>query len=282
MAMGTSNKSDNNKGRVWLSKADEGFETPVKKLLQSSHLESALKKQKKILIKPNLVNTSKPPVTTPVQLVGAIVDCLRSLAPHAEILVGDGTGSLDYDTDHVFKELGYRGMAIEKDVRLVDLNLEPAVRLEKRELKRWPQMHIPQIVMESYLISVPVLKAHTLAGVTLTMKNMVGICPPSHYCQGGHWKKSSFHHGIDEALADLNRYRHADFSIIDATIGMSESHLWGHTCDPPPGLLIAGYDPLAVDAFGCKTLNIDWRHVGHIAMVNGELGIAEPLQVLEV
>ena len=112
------------------------------------------------------------------------------------------------------------------------------------------------------------------------MKNMMGACPPERYCKGGHWKKSSFHSGIQEAVLDLNRYRTPDFTLIDATVGLSGYHLGGPVCDPPPNLLIASFDPVAADAFGAGVLGRDWKAIGHIAGADGELGRAAPLKVV--
>ena len=50
----------------------------------------------------------------------------------------------------------------------------------------------------SYFSSV--LKAHSLAGVTPTMKNMMGLPPPAHYQQGGYWKKASFDETIQKVF----------------------------------------------------------------------------------
>ena len=266
-------------GRVLTVRKGRGWKECVPTLLAGSGLAEALSVQKRVLIKPNLVEALKPPITTPVGLIEAIIDFIAPAG--IEIVIGDGTGSLDYDTFHAFDELGYGELSERTGVQLVDLNEEPLVRLRRPELKRWPELHLPRIVMESFLISVPVLKAHTLAGVTLTMKNMVGTAPPSKYQQGGHWKKSAFHTNISEAIADLNRYRSPDFTVLDATIGMAEAHLWGATCDPEPRLIAAGFDPVAIDAFGASLLKRDWQDIGHIRSTDGELGSAGPLQVVE-
>ena len=271
----------NKKGIVYTRRFSGDWNESVPKLLDSAGMAGEIKGHKRVLIKPNLVEALHPPITTPVELIEGIVAYIQKKSPNTEIIVGDGTGSLDYDTWHVFDKLGYSDMAERKGIKLSDLNEEPYVELSNPELKRWPKMHIPKIAMESYLISVPVLKAHSLAVVTLSMKNLMGVCPPEHYCKGGHWKKSSFHQGMQEAILDLNRYRKPDFSIIDATVGMAEYHLGGPTCDPPPNLLIAGYDPVAVDAYGCGVLGKKWQDVEHIRMADGELGRAEALNVVE-
>jgi uncharacterized protein (DUF362 family) len=114
------------------------------------------------------------------------------------------------------------------------------------------------------------------------MKNMMGCVPPAHYREGNSWGKSSFHRGIQEAVFDLNRYRTPDFTLLDATIGMAEAHLWGPHCEPPVGRLAAAYDPVAIDSYGAMLLNRDWRTIGHIEMAHEILGCASPLEVVEL
>lgn len=254
----------------------------VRRLLDTAGFAGLLAGKRKILIKPNLVEAIKPPVTTPVALVEAVVDYIQEKSPQARIMIGEGTGATEYDTWHPFRDLGYVDLAQKKGVELIDLNEAPLVKRANNKCFRWPEMYLPEIVYESFLVSVPVLKAHTLAGVTLTMKNMMGMAPPAYYQQGGHWKKASFHEGIQEAVLDLNRYRTPDFTILDATVGMQKAHLWGPTCSPPPNKLAASSDPVAIDAYGTELLCRNWRDIGHIRMANGELGIAAPLAVIDV
>ncbi len=234
-----------------------------------------------ILIKPNLVEALAPPITTPVGLIESLVIYLKEKTD-SRIIIGEGSGAMNYETWHSFQEMGYTDLARSLDIELVDLNEEELVHIRKNECRRWPEMHLPRLAMESFLISVPVLKAHSLAGVTLTLKNMMGLAPPSHYRQGSSWKKSAFHKGIQDAVADLNRYRTPDFTLLDATVGMSQAHLWGPTCEPPVNRLAAGRDPVAIDSYGTGLLKRDWKNIGHIRSLNGELGKAEPLNVVQV
>ncbi|MDF1614808.1 DUF362 domain-containing protein [Desulfurivibrio dismutans] len=251
-------------------------------MLTRAGLASVAGRHKRIVLKPNLVEAALPPITTPVELTAAVVDFLRSAVPQAEIIIAEGCGSKTYDTDHCFARLGYHELAAAKGVELVDLNRQPTIRLTLPDCRRWPEMHLPALLFESFLVSLPVLKVHTLAKVTLTLKNMMGAAPPCHYQQGGHWKKAAFHHDIQAAVADLNRYRSPDFTLLDATVGLAQSHLGGPPCKPPPGLLAASFDPVALDAYGADLLNLDWREIDHIRELHGELGFAEPLTVVAV
>ena len=258
------------------------WQDSVYRLLDRAELIEKIGENRKVLIKPNVVENFKPPITTPVGLVEEIVKYLQEKNSGLKIIIGEGTGARDYDTFFPLRELGYVEMAERYGVELIDLNEAPLRSMQLPQCHRWPEMHLPEVLFESFLLSVPVLKAHSLASVTLTMKNMMGCAPPSHYQKGGHWKKASFHDNVQEAVLDLNRYRTPDFTVLDATVGMQEAHLWGPTCNPPHRKLAAGSDPIAIDVYGAGLLGRDWHQIDHLAKGHKELGIAEPLELITV
>lgn len=260
---------------------DSGEYQNIIPLLDAAGLARLLPADKPIIIKPNLVEVLPPPITTPAVLIDGLIAYLRGITDN-EILIGEGTAALTYDTYHAYAELGYTTVAEKHGVSLVDLNDEPSVYLRDQSRTRWPEMYLPEIAMNCFLLSVPVLKAHSLSQVTLTMKNMMGLAPPEHFQQGGGWKKSAFHLGIQDAVADLNRYRTPDFTLLDATVGMAQAHLWGPTCDPPVRRLAASVDPVAIDAYGCRLLGKNWREIGHIAQLDQELGRAADYRLVEL
>lgn len=271
----------NDRGLVYTCEFTDWRES-VFRLLAKAGLLAAIGGKRQVILKPNLVENFKPPITTPVHLVEAIVNYLQDQDLDLKIIIGEGTGSRDYDTFFPFRELGYLEMAGRNGIELIDLNEQPLRTMRRPECHRWPEMHLPEILFDSFLLSVPVLKAHSLASVTLTMKNMMGCAPPVHFQKGGHWKKAAFHDNVQDAVLDLNRYRTPDFTVLDATIGMQEAHLWGPTCNPPHRKLAASCDPVAIDAYGAELLGRDWRRIGHIAKAHRELGTAEPLELVEV
>ena len=268
-------------GTVYMAKFTDWQQ--VGPLLAMAGLGQALALARRVLIKPNLVADQPPPMTTPVALVSEIIKFVQQAQPGLEIIVGDGCGSLKYDTTHVFARQGYTAMATATGVTLLDLNVAMPLRhLINPNCRRWPEMYLPELLFDSFIISAPVLKAHSMAGVTLTMKNMMGAAPPVHYQQNGHWKKASFHENVQEAVFDLNQYRTPDFTLLDATVGMAEAHLWGPVCQPPIKRLLAGFDPVAIDACGAGLLGLDWRQIDHIRLAHGLLGQAEPLAIREL
>ncbi len=239
------------------------YETSVADAFDRIRADTALADQDAVLIKPNLVTADSFPVTTSPRCCGAIIDYVRACNPRAQIVIAEGTGDPAYDGMQIFEALGYTRLAAEKNIRLIDLNEEEVVRLENRSCKRFPEFHMPEIALSHFIVSVPVLKAHTLCGFTGTMKNMMGFAPPAHYSGSG-WNKAAFHKNLQAAIIDLNRYRHADLTLMDASVGMPESHLGGRRCDPPVGKLLAGDDPVEADRASAGRLGLDWQKIGHL------------------
>jgi uncharacterized protein (DUF362 family) len=242
----------------------ESFAKSIPLALDALGAGEALARQERVLIKPNLVNDAPPPVTTPVACVAALVDYVRAYTK-ADIVIAEGAGDADKETPTIFEALGYADLARRKGLELVDLNTAPTTRLTRDDCRTWPEMHLPSIALDHYLVSVPVLKAHSLAEVTGAMKNMMGLLPQRYYQQGGRWKKSAFHACMHPSIVELCRYRPPDLSVMDASIGLAEYHLGGPQCEPPLGRILAGFDARQVDRAGAALLGLDWRTIGHLA-----------------
>jgi uncharacterized protein (DUF362 family) len=250
------------------------YEETIPVLLQAIGAPEILARQSCILIKPNLVNASPPPVTLPVAACEALVAACRRWS-RARVIVAEGSGDRHLSTGEIFHILGYDRLVSRYGVELVDLNEAELVELCHPQGKVFPSFMMPRLVMDSFVISAAVLKAHSLADVTLSMKNMIGVAPPAYYQRGGHWKKSAFHARMHDSIFELNRYRKPDLAFIDASIGLAEYHLGGPTCEPPVNGLLAGFDPVAVDAAGARLLGFPWQRVEHIRLADGVLGCAD-------
>jgi uncharacterized protein (DUF362 family) len=173
--------------------------------LETSGLGKMLDGNQTVLIKPNLVENLAPPITTPVGMVEKVAEYLLDYLPPSKVLIGEGCGATDYDTHHAFTQLGYTELAEKLHIRLIDLNQEKLCRKTNPDCSRWPEIYLPELLDTVFLLSMPQLKAHSLSGVTLTMKNMMGCAPPCHYRKGGAWNKAAFHTNLQEAIFDLNR-----------------------------------------------------------------------------
>ena len=162
------------------------YDHSVNAALDDINAADTLCRQEKIILKPNIINASPPPVTTTVACTEAVLDYCRSVSD-VEIVIAEGCGGLD--TLDAFERLGYEDLSRRKDVNLIDLDREGTVLLKNRSFKYLPKFHMPECLIDGFLISIPVLKAHSMADVTLSLKNMVGVAPARHY-QASSYRKS--------------------------------------------------------------------------------------------
>ncbi len=240
------------------------YATSVQQCMQAGGMAQRLTDGRPVMLKPNLINASPHPVTTPPAFCEAVIAYVRE---HTDvpIVLAEGCGDSALETMEVFARLGYETVARKLDVRLLDLNTAPLVRLTDPKCRKFPEMWLPEAVFDHVLISLPVLKAHSLCRLTGSLKNMMGLVPPEHYGGSyGSWKKAAFHQHLDEAIVELNRYRSPDFTVMDATIGLAQYHLGGAHCEPPLNRILAGSDARAVDREAAGLLGLDWRSVGHL------------------
>jgi len=219
---------------------------------------------KPVIIKPNLVEPSSPPTTTDVRVVEGVIRALRDNGID-DITVAEGSGT--GDTMDNFIQLGYSNLS----VKLIDLDREKIVTLPVKSHRVWNVISVPEILLDKFIISAPVLKEHSMCGVTISLKNMIGILPEKYY--SGYWvyKKSLVHkYDTDGCIADVINVIKPDWAVVDATIGMKGSHLSGTPCDPPVNLAYSSDDPLEADKFGCELLGRNWEDINYLKFINAD------------
>jgi uncharacterized protein (DUF362 family) len=254
-----------------------------------------------VLIKPNLVSAlpNGTGFTTDFRVVEAIagmaLDCGAKTILFAE---GSSTnlGVQNYNrdiTEKCFATGGYSDLAKKMGARLVDLNEagEEAggrERVRKVELKhglKWKSYWISKRFLDAdCVISAPVLKNHRYAGVTLSLKNYIGIAPGEIYqVPGVRVSKSGLDHsvsGLAKHIVDLVMIRPPDYTVIDALVGISSGDRAYPYLPGPKGrmrAILAGRDPVAADSAACMAMNYDPRTIGHLVYASAAgLGTSDP------
>lgn len=242
-----------------------GYEETVDQCLEAAGAARVIADGRPVMLKPNLVTAAPFPVTTAPMCCEAVIAFVRRHTD-APIVIAEGSGDANMETPEVFAKLGYRDLARRFSVDLLDLNRLPLRRLTNKACSVYQEMWLPEAVFDHILISLPVLKAHSLCRFTGSMKNMMGLLPPDHYAgRFGIWKKAAFHDRLDESIMDLNHYRSPDFTVMDATAGLSDYHLGGSRCEPPVNRILAGRDARAVDREAAALLGMNWVDIVHLA-----------------
>ena len=226
--------------------------------------------KEKVLIKPNLITNRPYPVTTSPKTVEYLVNYFKGKAKEIIIAEGSGRGG----TTKAFLDLGYFELAEKSGIKLVDLNVDDYEIRKNPDALKLKEFEFPLTLKNSFLISAAVLKRHSMAKVTLSLKNMMGASIG---------KKARFHFlGISKSIVDINLYKKPDLALIDG-IESSSHELGGEVTRH--NLMIFSEDPVAADAVGANILGLDPLSVPHIKLAEEKgLGTArlEEIEVEEI
>jgi uncharacterized protein (DUF362 family) len=251
------------------------YRTSVAKALDLIGAADGLPDGVLVIIKPNLTNAQGPPVTTNVAAAQALYEYCRAHCK-AEIAIGEGCG--EGTTERTFKANGYADLAEKYGLRLIDFNRENTVVVTNRDAMQWKQFHMPQIAREAFIVSLPVLKDHSFTTTTIAMKNMFGLAPAPFY--GGSWNKSKLHSpSTHKSVFDICLHKKPGLCVVDAAVALKGGHISGTPTNI--GLILAGFDPVAVDALAGGLLGHDPRRIEYLRLANGLLGSMEDIEILD-
>src|ERR1700687_3334209 len=226
-------------------------------------------KDKTVLLKPNLVGLDPLGVmNTHPAVIGAAKESFLRLGAR-KVFIGEGP-ALDRDTEAILESVKLRDFVSGVRESFVDLNVDDVERVElKTSASRLKELYLPKTVLGvDFLVSMPKLKTHHWAGVTLSLKNMFGIVPGS--CYG--WPKNVLHWaGIDRSILDISAAVRPDFAIVDGIMGMEGN---GPIQGTPKacGVLIFGDDPVAVDATCCRVMRLRPERIKYLVSAGTMLG----------
>ena len=236
-------------------------------------------RDKVVFLKPNLIAIDPLGITntSPAVIAAAREAFLRLGA--AQVLIGDGSG-IERDSQAILESMRFREYAGPLRNIFVDLNVDDVERVSlKTRASRLKELYLPRIVRHAdFLVSMPKLKTHHWAGVTLSLKNMFGAVPGA--CYG--WPKNVLHWaGIERSILDINAAIRSDFAIVDGIVGMEGNGPIQGTLKPA-GVLIVGDDPVAVDATCARVMGFKPEKIKHIIQASTLLGHIDATKIKQL
>jgi len=231
---------------------------------------------RRVLLKPNLVEYERDTViNTHPAVIGAAIEAFLKLGAK-EVKVGEGPGHRR-DTDGLLLASGLYPFLKDTKTQFVDLNLDDIRRVPlESDFMGIDSLYFADTVLEAdLLVSMPKLKTHHWAGMTLSMKNLFGIVPGMKYG----WPKNFLHwHGINESIVDINSTIRSHFSIVDGIVGMEGNGPIQGT-PKPVGVLVFGNDPVAVDATCARVVGLNPERVDYLMKASAFLGNLEATRI---
>src|SRR5262249_51482016 len=155
----------------------------------------------RVVLKPNMVEYHKDKVmNTDPRMIAAVIELCRSEGA-AEVIVADGPGHWR-NTEYLVTASGLGDVLRHYRVPFTDLNHDDYAQLPNMgRLTKLEHLYFAKtIATADVVISLPKLKTHHWAGVTLSLKNMFGALPG--ICYG--WPKNLLHwQGIENSIVDI-------------------------------------------------------------------------------
>lgn len=265
---------DKEKSRVGICKGRNISRVVRQAVDLAGGLEKLIPSGSRVLIKPNLsvalpANTG---VTTDPRVVKALIELVRE-AGAKEIMVGE-SAVVGFDAGAIFDALKVRSLFEKAGAKVVNLDQDQTVEIKIPKGEVLKKLKVCRTAYESdVIISVPKMKTHFQTGVTLSLKNMKGTVPDDskriiHRIGVPVRKREEY--GLDQAIVDLNTVISADLTVIDATIALEGFVPGPRLVGTPVRLdtIIAGIDPVAVDAVGCRVIGLNPLEVRHIRLAH--------------
>ena len=242
---------------------------------QIGGLSDIIRPGDRVAIKPNLTggtyhdtNRQHPAIESYIthpEIMRALVAAITD-AGAGEIVFVEGI----YDAAS-WTQWGYSSIAREFNCKLIDLNQpnDDGDYTQRSVGTNWlvyDQFTFNPILEEvDVFISYAKLKNHALAGITLSMKNLIGLVPVQFYrLIPGHNYRSGLHGPDRQAttrlpavIVDMNRARPIDLAIIDGIMTAESSEGPWNTGDYFPkaaNVLLAGKNPVATDTVGAAVM----------------------------
>ena len=249
-------------------------------------IEEVARDKQRIMLKPNLVSPD-PRCTTKPEVIRALAEMM--IKAGKDVSIGEGSaaapgfnadeegvhfstdpGILDPMQQYVFDQLGYTELAKSLGIPLINLHTGEMVEVDVPDAFVYNKIVVHKSLSEiDLLCSVPMMKTHVLARVSLGMKNLMGLYPGSAYCS----VRSCVHNASYERnspcvsfeVVDMVRACTPGLTVIDGSMSMEGN-------GPTDGeliktdLIIAGTNPLATDMVAAKIMGFHKNEVATLAM----------------
>jgi uncharacterized protein (DUF362 family) len=244
-------------GRIAISGAQGPRENLKRALGALGGIEAFVGRGEKVAIKPNCAWDRRPEqaANTDPELIGELAR-LCFAAGAASVVVLDNTC---HDAARSFERSGIAAAARAEGASVAHQNSTDTVPLDLggTTLGQWEVLR--PIAEADRLINVPIVKHHSLARVTLGMKNWFGAVVG---------RRPSLHQRLAQVSAELGAAFRATLTVVDATRVLVSGGPTGGSLEQvrSTDLVAVSTDPVAADAWGGSLLDAGVAELPHLAI----------------
>jgi uncharacterized protein (DUF362 family) len=212
-----------------------------------------------VVIKPNMAwdRTPEQAANTNPEVVATVVQlCYEAGAKKVKVF--DRTVN-DPRRCYVQSGIADAVRVLGAEVSYVDERKFKDIDIKGEAMKSWPLY--TDIFEADKVINIPVAKHHSLAKLTMSMKNWMGV-------MGG--SRRQIHQKLDESLVDLSMFIKPTLTILDAVRILTANGPQGGSLGDVKKLdtVIVGVDQVAVDSFGASLFGMKGSDLGYVKIAD--------------
>ena len=264
--------------RIKNDKVDAAIEEAIDLL---GGIRAVTRGKDRIMLKPNLV-AEGPGFTTKPEVIKTLARLMKDAGK--DVSIGEGSASaggfniiqgetfrtrnpktLDGMQQYVFDKLGYTELAKSMRIPLINLHSGEMVDVPISGGYAYDKISLHHSLTEiDTLCSVPMMKTHGLATVTLGMKNLIGLYPGTVYSSvragvHDHAAKAGSP-GVAYEIVDMVKANKVGLVVVDGSMAMEGNGPTSGTL-VKMGVIVAGTNPLATDMVAAKVMGFETSEV---------------------
>jgi uncharacterized protein (DUF362 family)/Pyruvate/2-oxoacid:ferredoxin oxidoreductase delta subunit len=240
-------------------------------------LERFVKKDQRVLIKPNLLSAKDPSraITTHPAVVRAVTELVQKLG--AVPILGDSPGGVDRGIRRVWENTKLSEVAEQTGAKLVAFESAGVYGKTTPEGKTY---YIARPVIDAdVIISLAKLKTHTLTLMTCGVKNMFGSIPGLR--KGEYHKEAPKPKDFASVVVDIFSLTKPHLTLVDAVVCMEGD---GPSSGDPKyaGLLLSSTDAVALDMVAAKIMGFKEGEIDTTSIAQGKDLGAKSFEQIEI
>jgi Uncharacterized conserved protein len=189
-------------------------------------------------------------VTSPWVIEG-VIQTLRDWTDALYVVESD---QVLEDIEKAYRKMRLSELLARYNVKWLNMTNSRSVKIPVTGGKIFQTLDLPEILLESQLVTIPVMKTHAKTQITGAIKNQWGCISKLRH---------NFHLVLNDALADINYAIRPVFAVVDATIALEGN---GPKSGHPRivNRVLASSDIVAVDAIQAKMMGFDPSSITHL------------------
>ncbi|MFC2044643.1 DUF362 domain-containing protein [Chloroflexota bacterium] len=217
-------------------------------------VSSLIKPNSTVVIKPNAIGSysAERAITTSPEFVSAVIKVLQKAQPK-EIILAESS-AVKRDSIYCLEVSGILQAAKDAGVeKIIDIKKEQdLIKLPIRDHKSTTEfIRLPRFIVEAdHVINLPIFKAHVAAVFSCALKNIKGLVQDSVH-------REMHETDLAQAAADVWSVFKFDLQIVDMISPLEGFGPLGGVRHDNFGCVVAGKDPVAVDATCCRMAGLD-------------------------